>query len=120
MTKYSGTLVASVQSTDDRGAGSDWLGAVRGGFGNPVKKLRTIEPINDVVTATFLDALRTRRMLGGPDSSNKAIEISVVKFDCSYFVNREAHAHLNVTVRSLPQRVLLFPNCTRLITLNLV
>ncbi|MGQ0693989.1 MAG: hypothetical protein ACT4OL_00250, partial [Nitrospiraceae bacterium] len=51
---------------------------------------------------------RARRMLGAPNSSNKAIEISITKFDCSAYVRSEAHAHLNVTILSLPQRVPLF------------
>ena len=106
--KDRGATIASVHSTDDRGAGEDWLGAIRGGFGNPLKKLRTSMPISDVVTATFLDALRARHMLGAPDSSNKAIEINIEKFDCSQLARLEAHAHLKVTIVSLPQRVPVF------------
>lgn len=100
--------VASVHATDNRNAGHDWVGAIRGGYGNPIKKLRTSEPIGDVVTAAFVEALRARRMLGTADSSNKAVEISIVKFDCSYYFNREAHAHLQVTVLSLPDHASLF------------
>ena len=100
--------IASVHSTDNRSTGDNWVGAIRGGFGNPIKKLRTSEPISEVVTAAFVDALRVRNMLGTPGSSSKAVEISIVKFDCSAFFRSEAHAHLNVTILSLPQRVSLF------------
>lgn len=105
---YSISTVATVHSSDDRGAGSNWLGAIRGGFGNPLKILRTEVPISDVVTAAFLDAMRARSMLGVPDSASKALEISITKFDCSQLARLEAHAHLKITIVSLPQRVPVF------------
>ena len=43
--------------SDDRGTDSNWLGAIRGGYGNPLKKLRTDKPTNEMVEAAFADAL---------------------------------------------------------------
>jgi hypothetical protein len=76
--------------TDDRGTEPDWLGAIRGGYGNPLKKLRTEKPTSEVVEAAFRDALQTRKMLGSKATSNISIQGSITKFDCSYYFNREA------------------------------
>ena len=89
---------------DDRGTNANWLGAIRGGYGNPLKKLYTDRPVSEVVEQAFTDALQTRKLLG--DKQNAKVEITgeVIKFDCSYYFNREAHAHLLVKVLSLPSR----------------
>ena len=34
---------------DDRGTNANWLGAIRGGYGNPLKKLYTDRPVSEVV-----------------------------------------------------------------------
>lgn len=94
--------------SDDRGTDSNWLGAIRGGYGNPLKKLRTDKPTNEMVEAAFADALQARNMLGTKDNSKVTIEGNIVKFDCSYYFNREAHAHLVVKVVLLPSRALIF------------
>ena len=99
-----GSLVASVSAVDERGTPDNWLGAIRGGYGNPLKKIYTDGPTADAVRAVFEDALQARGMLGTPETSDKAVEITISKLDCSYYFNREAHAHLSVTVVTLPER----------------
>ena len=103
----SSAVVASVSTSDNRGTDSDWLGAIRGGFGNPLKKLRTNVPTDQAVTHVMVGALRARGMLA-PGTSNKVIEVNIAKFDCSYYFNREAHAHLKVSVLAPPSRAPLF------------
>jgi hypothetical protein len=94
--------------TDDRGTDANWLGAIRGGYGNPLKKLYTDRPVSEVVEQAFSDALKARKLLG--DRQNAKVEVTgeIIKFDCSYYFNREAHAHLLVKVLSLPSRMLVF------------
>ena len=93
---------------DDRGTNANWLGAIRGGYGNPLKKLYTDRPVSEVVEQAFTDALQARKLLG--DKQNAKVEITgeVIKFDCSYYFNREAHAHLLVKVLSLPSHTLIY------------
>ena len=93
---------------DDRGTNENWLGAIRGGYGNPLKKLYTDRPVSEVVKQAFTDALQTRKLLG--DTQNARVEVAgeVIKFDCSYYFNREAHAHVLVKVLSLPSHRVLF------------
>lgn len=93
---------------DDRGTNANWLGAIRGGYGNPLKKLYTDRPVSEVVEQAFIDALQTRKLLGNTQNARVEITGEVIKFDCSYYFNREAHAHLLVNVLSLPSRGVLF------------
>ena len=105
----SGEASAVVGSfADDRGTNANWLGAIRGGYGNPLKKLYTDRPVSEVVEQAFTDALQARKLLG--DTQNAKVEITgeVIKFDCSYYFNREAHAHLLVKVLSLPSHTLIY------------
>lgn len=108
-TSVSGGASAVVGSfADDRGTDANWLGAIRGGYGNPLKKLYTDRPVSEVVEQAFTDALLARKLLG--DKQNAKVEITgeVIKFDCSYYFNREAHAHLLVKVLSLLSHTLIF------------
>lgn len=93
--------VALARVTDNRDAGADWLGAIRGGYGNVVKSLRTEKPVEAVVTDVYRDALQARRLLDEPDSATYALHVDLQKLDCSYYFNREAHAHIGVSLREL-------------------
>ena len=109
-----GQVIAIVGSfTDERGEDSNWLGALKGGPGNSPKTLRTEKPIKETVEAAFADALRVRNMLGTKENSKVAIEGIIMRFDCNYYVNREAQAYLRVNVVALPSRALLFSSVYR-------
>lgn len=83
---------------DERGTAPDWLGAIRGGYGNPLKKLRTRVPTAELVTQAFRDALAIRGLLVPGQGGGLVVTGEVRKLDCSYYVNREAHAHILVRV----------------------
>src|SRR5215831_7599249 len=78
--------------------GPDWLGAIRGGFGNRLKTLRLQKPVTAVVADAFSDGLRARHLFAEPGQGRWVIEGTIVKLDCSEFVNLEAHAHMDVRV----------------------
>ena len=84
---------------DRRGTDEAWLGAIRGGYGNQLKTLRTNRPTADIVTDAVREALLRRGLLESGVAGNYAVTGSVEKLDCSYYVNREAHAHIVVQVR---------------------
>jgi hypothetical protein len=77
--------------------GPDWLGAIRGGFGNRLKTLRTQLPTSQVIQDAYADGLRARGVFAEPGQGKFLLEGTIEKFDCSEFVNLEAHA--NVTIR---------------------
>jgi hypothetical protein len=93
---------------DERGTDADWLGAIRGGYGNPLKRLRTEVPTAELVTEAFRDALVARGLLIPGQNANLVVTGALKKLDCSYYVNREAHAHILVEVAEAGSRNLVF------------
>ncbi len=79
---------------DSRGTPSNWLGAIRGGYGNPLKKLYTEEDTAKVVAKAFGNALLSRGLLGEVALSKYRIDVTLLKFDTSYYFNKEAHTNL--------------------------
>lgn len=88
-----GAKVAVGTALDSRGFSDKWLGAIRGGFGQPVKTLETQGPVKDTVRAAFADGLKARGLAGdGPF----LLAVDVRQFDCNQYVRREAHAKFHV------------------------
>ena len=57
---------------DRRGETATWFGAIRGGYGNPLKTLEATQSISVLVQTAFSDGLRAR----GLQSSNAGYQIS--------------------------------------------
>jgi uncharacterized lipoprotein YajG len=90
--------VSAGSFVDQRGEEPTWLGAIRGGYGNPIKTLDATPSVSSVVQTAFSDGLQAR---GFKTSGNaKAYQVNGVikKFDCSQYVRREAHAEIEVSV----------------------
>jgi hypothetical protein len=85
--------------SDARGVDSHFLGAIRGGFGQPLKTLITEDSISTVVRAGFSEGLRARGLLHDGSEAPYMMTATIEKFDCSQYVRREAHARIAVTVR---------------------
>lgn len=64
--------VAAVGVTDLRGTPESWLGAIRGGYGNPLKKLYTDASTTPVVRKAYEGALAECRLLD--DSSSNGVQ----------------------------------------------
>lgn len=86
------------QFEDSRKHGSHWLGAIRGGFGNPLKTLETPKPVKDVVRDAFQDALKQRGIYAHLDNAKYILNVDVLQYDCNQYVRKEAHIKLNVIV----------------------
>jgi hypothetical protein len=84
--------------SDDRGVDAHFLGAVRGGFGQRLKTLETPAPMSDVIRKAFADGLAARGMLTDAASAPYTLSGSIEKFDCSQYVNREAHGIVRLTL----------------------
>jgi len=93
-------LISDVVVYDERAGGkpSDWLGAVRGGYGNVLKTLKTIGPAKLMVRAMYIEGLRKNGLYAGSDEAPFSLKVQLLKFDCSQYVNREAHAHVVVSL----------------------
>lgn len=88
--------VEIVAVADNRKHGANWLGAIRGGYGNPIKTLETQGPVKDAVKSAFAQGLKARGLTG--DGSAYAMNLDVEQFDCNQYIRREAHARINVSL----------------------
>ncbi len=91
-------VIASVDVIDRRGTDNNWLGAIRGGYGNRLKTLRTSTPTDTAIKSVYESALLENGILSRGVNAPYALSVVVNKFDCSYYFNREAHSHLEVSV----------------------
>ena len=82
---------------DQRGETATWFGAIRGGYGNPLKKLEADPSVSDLIKTAFQDGLKARSLYS-TNSGGYEISGTIKKFDCSQYVRREAHAQIDVRV----------------------
>jgi Short C-terminal domain len=93
--------------TDERGESPTWYGAIRGGFGNPLKVLESDRPIALMVQDAFSNGVKARGVI--PDATASSVQISGVikKLQCDQVAKREADIEIEVLltdVRSGQQR----------------
>ena len=105
--------VGTFQDGRDASYGTDWLGAIRGGYGNPLKTLRTLKPMSEVVQEAFAAGLRARGVYAEPGQGKFTLEGTISKLDCSEYFNLEAHAHVDVRVTETASHALLYSNTYR-------
>jgi len=91
-------VIKGVSVSDNRGTDGNWLGAIRGGYGNRLKTLRTDQSTDVVVQKMYLDALEKSSLLSDVSGAPFTLKVVITKFDCSYYFNREAHAYLDVSL----------------------
>jgi len=83
---------------DQRGETAAWIGAVRGGYGNPLKTLQVTASVSALVQTAFSDGLRARGLQASGGAHSYQISGVIKKLDCSQYVRREAHAVIDVAV----------------------
>ncbi len=83
---------------DSRGQPANWLGAIRGGFGNPIKNLESDRPVAEIVKAAFSDGLRARGVTIDEAAAQNQITGTIKKLDCNQIVRREANVEIEITV----------------------
>ena len=91
-------VVTAGSFIDQRGEPATWLGAIRGGFGNPLKTLDAIPSVSSLVQTAFTDGLRARGFKATGGARAYQIAGVIKKLDCSQMVRREAHAIVEVSV----------------------
>lgn len=93
--------------TDNRGEPSDWLGAIRGGFGNPLKEIWSTEPVADLVAKMFTAGLQARGLTVQGSDASHLLTGSIIRLDCNQLVRPEANAEIELylTERKNGQKV---------------
>lgn len=99
--------------TDSRRHGANWLGAIRGGFGNPLQTLETEEPVSDVVRGQFLTGLEQRGMLAEAGEGEFILEVDIEQLDSNQMMRREAHSRLDITLLERGSRQVVHDNSVR-------
>jgi len=93
---------------DQRGEPANWLGAIRGGFGNPIKTLESDIPVGTLVQSAFTSALQSR----GADVTGSTSEVlltGVVKqLFCNQVISREANVEIEIQVQDVASKRVLF------------
>lgn len=83
---------------DSRGENKNWIGTIRGGFGNHLKDLDTIDPVPKVVESAFSDALRARGVnVDSPDARYRLTGV-IKTLIGDQVVKREANVVIDVSV----------------------
>lgn len=90
-----------------------WFGAIRGGFGNPLKRLVGDRPMNETVARSLSDALKERQLLASGDGVVVRVEGTIQKLECNYYWNRDAHAQLLLNLVDAKSNVLLYSQSQR-------
>lgn len=90
---------------DRRGEPPTWLGAIRGGFGNPIKNLESSRPVAELVAAAFADGLRARGVAVAAAPGRPRLSGVVRKLDCNQIARREANVDIELTVHDADGRV---------------
>lgn len=98
---------------DARGTDSRWVGAVRGGYGNVLYRLVSDEPTSEVIRKAMVNAISSRSVVVATNAASLTIEGEIIKLDCNYFFNREAHAHILVRVVSSIDRTTIYTHTYR-------
>ena len=91
--------------TDGRGEEDPtWLGAVRGGYGNPLRVLHGERPAADLVRQALSDGLAARGMLAPAGRGTREIRATVVQLDVDRYHRIEARLDLRLAVFSASGR----------------
>jgi len=84
--------------TDQRDGDKNWLGVIRGGFGNHLKTLTADRPVTEIVRTAFADGLRARGVSIAATNANQ-ITGKIITFNADQMVRREGNAEIELTVR---------------------
>jgi hypothetical protein len=89
--------VSSVSVTDSRDEKDpNYLGAIRGGFGNPLKVMTTRRPVKDEVAAAFLGAIEERGLYD--PSARDRLLIDLTMFTANQLLRREAEVSFTLSL----------------------
>ena len=98
ITAQSRPLVAVGSFVDGRGKATNWVGVIRGGYGNPLKSLESVEPVRDVVAKAFANGLRARGILADKGGAPYILSGVVRRLDANQYIRQEANAELQIVL----------------------
>jgi len=75
-----------------------WYGAIRGGFGNPLKTLHSDKPIQTTFRDAFEAALAARGVHLDPRTKGPAVSVTVAEFEADQVMRSEVKMRFDVAV----------------------
>lgn len=90
--------IIRVAATDNRGKEPNYLGTIRGGYGNPLKVRSTTNPVSDEVAKVFTDALVVRGLYDTSGNGRYEILLTIRRFDANQLIHVEANVDMDVSV----------------------
>ncbi len=93
--------IAVGQFADARGDDPNWIGAIRGGFGNPIKTLVADQPVANIVRQAFHDGLRARQFTVS-DTGTSQISGTIRQLNSLQVARLEANCEIEVRVVRQP------------------
>jgi uncharacterized lipoprotein YajG len=103
-----GAVAVSDRVDNQRGRGREdpnWIGAIRGGYGNPVKVLNSPEPLDRVVGRAFTDALAARGLgTAAAAQPRYVLTITIHELYANQLARREAMADFTAILRDASGR----------------
>lgn len=98
--------IGRVSATDARGEPNPrWIGAIRGGYANPLKELQTDAPVAEEVAQGVRQALSARGLLAAPGMGDYNLDVTVVQLDCNQYHRRETNADFRLVLTERADRV---------------
>lgn len=82
---------------DKRPEPANWIGAIRGTYGNPIKNLETDQPVVTIVQQDFVDALKARGVTISATAPTQLTGI-VRQLNCNQVFRREANVEIEMFV----------------------
>ena len=80
--------------TDERTDGqanTSQFGTIRGGYGNPLRRLAAPRPVSEVVAQAFRDALDARGLLAGGTGGSYELRVRVLQYNANKLMRTEAN-----------------------------
>jgi hypothetical protein len=105
--RYTGTArigeptatISALQVDDHRGEPDPtWYGAIRGGYGNPLKTLHSDKPLNTTIRDAFVTALAARGIRLDPNAKGPSISVTVADFEADEVIRSEVKVRFEVAV----------------------
>jgi hypothetical protein len=108
LVKVEPAALVTVGTFDDkRGEEANYLGTIRGGYGNPLKRVYSSAPVSESVAAAFADGLRARGAYADAESAKYVLAGTITNLDCTLYMNYGAVARIDIilTERASGKRV---------------
>jgi hypothetical protein len=91
--------ISAINVVDQRGeTDPTWYGAIRGGYGNPLKILHADKPVRDTVRDAFETALATRGVRIDPGTRAPALSVTVIDFQADRVMRSSMRVRMVVSL----------------------